>query len=164
MQNPVAPTQVYADDRVFMFSCCELFLAVWFNAPTPVQMEAFAKYGWAHERALPNGGLLSNLAVRGTPTFDEQVRRQAAELTADPELFRIARSHTILMDGLKGVAVRAFVQTFLLLGRPPRPTKVFDTVEHGAEWMAEQLRSSPHGWTADKIAAFHHAAWKLAEG
>ncbi len=153
----------YADRRVVICTCGELFIAVWTDAPTIVQMDAFEQHGRAYEQALGRGVLLSNLAVSGTPKFDDSVRRKAAELTADPGLFALARAHTILMDGFKGTAVRAFVQTFLLLGRPPHPTKVFSSVPAAAPWMCTQLSRSPLTWTADAIVEAHAQARRSAE-
>ncbi|MGB1012584.1 MAG: hypothetical protein ACPG4T_00510 [Nannocystaceae bacterium] len=153
---------VYTDERVVVSVCDDLLIAVWLDAPTIVQMEAFATHGRALERELPRGAVLSNLAVSGTPKFDERVRRLAAELTADPELFRIARSHTVLVGGMRGVAIRAFIQTFILLGRPPRPTKAFSAVEQAASWIAEQLAKSPHRWTPARVLEAHRLAQAAA--
>jgi len=159
MAQPNLPLRtVYADERVVLNVCDELLIAVWLDAPTVVQMQAFATHGRALERELPGGAVLSNLAVSGTPKFDDRVRRLAAELTADAELFRIARAHTVLVGGLRGVAVRAFVQTFVLLGRPPRPTKVFSSVEDVGVWIADQLAKSPHDWTPARVVEAHRLA------
>jgi len=154
---------VYTDERVVVSVCDDLLIAVWLDAPTIVQMEAFATHGRALERELQHGAVLSNLAVSGTPKFDERVRRLAAELTADPALFRIARSHTVLVGGMRGVAIRAFVQTFILLGRPPRPTKVFSAVEQAATWIADQLAKGSHSWTPARVVEAHRLA-QIAAG
>jgi hypothetical protein len=45
----------------------------------------------------------------------------------------------VTIPGFKGIAVMSFINTFLLLGRPPRPTKVFRSLEDAIAWTAPRL-------------------------
>lgn len=112
-------------------------------------MQAMRDHGRAFESAHGPLGLM-NVAADGRPSFSDDVRRIAVELTRDPMLFQLARAHVILMTGFVGVAVRSFINTFLLLGKPPRPTRMLASVEDAAPWLQAFL---PEGaWTPEAMA------------
>jgi hypothetical protein len=148
------PTPLYRDERVGLYGEDRIIVAVWDDAPQLAQMEALAKYGRAFESEKGPTALL-NIAADGRPDFPDDVRRIATDLTRDPTLFQVARAHVILMSGFTGVAVRAFINTFLLIGKPPKPTRMLSTVNAASEWLP-QFIEDPR-WTANEIERFGNA-------
>jgi len=145
----VQPSPLFRDDRVALYGLEHLFFAVWEDAPRMEQMRALAEHGRRFEEA--HGPLaLMNIAAAGTPKFPDDVRRIAAEFTADPSLFQLARAHVILMTGFVGVAVRAFINTFILLGKPPRPTRMLPSIEAASQWLPQHIQQDR--WTPEAIA------------
>ena len=139
---------LFRDERVTFFGLDHLFVAVWDNAPELSQMEAMAEYGRAFESG-HGAAALVNIAASGRPSFSDDVRRISVELTRDPMLFQLARAHVILMTGFTGIAVRSFINTFLLLGNPPRPTRMVASIDDAAAWLSPFL---PEGsWTPETL-------------
>lgn len=153
----MALLELYADERVSMGHDGPLFLCGWADAPTMVQMRALGEHGRRAE-AVAGPLALVNIAFGGVPKFSDDVRKISAEFTRDASLFARSRAHVVTIPGFKGVAVMSFINTFLLLGRPPRPTKVFRAVDEAVRWTAGQL--SP---TGDE-AAIHDAIEVLRRG
>ena len=127
---------VYADERVLMAHEGPLFVVGWSDAPTSVQMEAMAEHGRRCE-ARTEPLALVNVVFGGVPKFPEEVRVSAAALTRDATLFARSRAHVVMLPGFAGAAVMAFINTFMLLGRPPRPTRVFRALDPAVEWTAQ---------------------------
>lgn len=128
---------LYTDERVCIAHSGELFFCGWREAPTKAQMLAMQTHG---QRIAPDFGPLAlvNIAYGGVPKFSDDVRELATQFTRDPSLFPRARAHIVAMPGFRGVAVTAFINTFLLLGRPPSPTKVFSALDPGLVWVAQR--------------------------
>lgn len=143
-----SPPPLFRDERVTFFGLEHLFIVVWDNAPQLSQMEAMAEHGRAFESSHGPAALV-NIAANGRPNFSDDVRRIAVELTRDPTLFQVARAHVILMTGFAGIAVRSFINTFLLLGNPPRPTRMLGSLDDAGTWLSEFL---PEGaWTPEAL-------------
>jgi len=153
----VALTDLYADERVSMAHVGPLFLCGWADAPTMVQMRALGQYGRQVEAVVGPMSLV-NVAFGGVPKFSDEVRKISAEFTRDASLFAHSRAHVVTIPGFKGAAVMSFINTFLLLGRPPRPTKVFRALDEAVRWTAGLL--SPAG----DEAAMHDAIELLRRG
>ena len=118
-----------------------VFLGGWRDAPTMKTLLEMESVGRAVARDTGPLALL-NVAFSGTPSFSNDVRRTSARLTADPDLFEICRTHVTLIAGLTGAAVRAFMNTFILLGRPPRPTKLLGSLDEALAWSLPHLRAA----------------------
>jgi hypothetical protein len=130
--------EVYADERVMMCHEGALFLCGWSDAPTATQMRALSEHARRVEAACGPSSLI-NIAFGGVPKFSDDVRALAAEATADPSRFQRSRAHVIMISGLRGIAVVAFVNTFVLRGKPPRPTKIFRSIDDAIAWTAPQM-------------------------
>lgn len=135
----------YEDERVAFFVEDRLFICGFRDAPTMKQMRAVSDVARPLEAKRGRLALL-NVAFVGRPRFSEEVRKVSVEYTRDPTLFGLARAHVVLMTGLAGAAVLAFVNTFVLLGRPPRPTRVAGSIEAAAQWLAPMLE-----WPTERI-------------
>lgn len=139
---------LFRDERVSFYGFDQLFVAVWDDAPQLEQMLRLGEHGRAFESEHGPVGLL-NIAAAGRPRFSDDVRKIAADYTRDGTLFQSARAHVILMTGFAGVAVRAFVNTFLLLGNPPVPTRMFSSLESATEWLPQHLGQTR--WSGQSI-------------
>lgn len=148
------PAPLFRDERVGFYGQDRLFVAVWDDAPRLPQMQALAKHGREFETEAGPTALL-NIAADGHPEFPDEVRRIAAELTRDPMLFQVARAHVILMTGFAGVAVRAFINTFLLLGNPRKPTRMLSSVNAAAQWLPQFIDDAR--WSVEEIERFGNA-------
>ena len=133
------------------------------DAPTVEQMRAFARSGSTLGRRHERGaGLLNVVTGDGTPSFSEEVRHETVQLMKTPGMFTLGSAHIILFDGFKGTAVRAFMSTVMLLGRPPSPNKVFGDAEAAAAWLAPLLAKGAEAWSPAELVALVKRA--LAQG
>jgi hypothetical protein len=144
---------VHSDSTLRIVTARNVQVNVWSNAPTLDQMRVFGRVGAAHARQHPRGTGLVNLVVRGTPSFSEPVRAAAVNLLKQEGLFSLGGAHIILLDGLAGTAVRAFLNTAILLGRPSRPNKVFGESATAVAWLAPLLVRGAEPWSPAKLAA-----------
>ncbi len=119
-----------------------LFIAGWNDAPTPQTLWDLRSAGQEEEQRRGPMALL-NIAFAGRPSFSDDVRRAARRLTADAQLFRTSRAHVVLLSGIPGATVRAFVNTFILLARPPVPTKMLGSVRDALRWTGQHLDAEP---------------------
>lgn len=74
------------------------------------------------------------------------MRRATEKFASDENVFELGTAHVILLPGLAGTAVRAFIQTIVLVSRSKSPNKVFRRIEDSVAWLTPIL--APHGWTA----------------
>ena len=146
---PVDVRALYHDDAVSFFGAGELFLVRWDDTPTMRQLDAMAEVSRPYEASIPGGCGLVNLVVSGKANFTPEFRRRAATVSADPERFRRFRLHVILMEGLRAVTVRMFVNTFARIGGAPVPTAAVSTVEEAATWALPHVRGTD--WTEDAL-------------
>lgn len=151
-------THVYADERALFAHAGGLLLCGWRDAPTMVQMRALAEHGRRVEKERGPLALL-NVAFGGVPRFPDDVRNYAAELTRDAGLFQIGRAHVVTIPGFVGAAVGAFINTFMLLGRPPRPTKMFRDIAEAARWLADLAPTSDAATITLRAAALREALY-----
>lgn len=122
-----------------------LYVSTWKDPPTVPQMKKFRELTVAFRRETPEGMLFANIVFGGTPAFSKAVTDETAALTAELEGWTIATAHVVLVPGLAGVAIRAFLSTIQLLSRSRTPTKVFNDVEDAAIWLSSHLQSSGTG-------------------
>ena len=144
---------VYEDETLREGYAKNVHLVAWFDAPTADHMRQYGVGAQALHARYPQGSGLMNLIVSGTPSFSNEVRELARQYTAEG-LHDAGAAHVILVGGLLGSAVRGFLGTMLLLGRPPNPTRVFAGVEPAAAWLVGGLeRTGTQRWDADELAA-----------
>lgn len=144
---------VHADSTFRIVTSRNVQVNVWSDAPTLEQMFVFGRTGAAHARRNPRGTGLVNLVVSGTPSFTEPVRAEAIKLVKESALFSLGAAHVILVSGFAGTAVRAFMGTAIVMGRPRRPNKVFGETETAAEWLAPLLSRGAEPWSKAAILA-----------
>jgi hypothetical protein len=137
---------VHSDAVLRIFGSRNIQVNVWLDAPQAEQVRIFSRVGASHARRHPGGAALVNLIVSGTPSFSEEVRDGIVKLMKVPDMFRLG-AHLVLLDGLKGSAVRAFISTAMLVGRPPIPNKVFGDPESAANWLLPQLAQGAEAWS-----------------
>lgn len=148
----------YEDARVRIVSDGELLVAIWWNAPLPEQMRALDAAQVGHHGELGEGRqIFVNLVLDGIPSFSDEVRRKAAELSRRAEEWRSVTAHVILIPGLRGVAVRSFVSTFMLMARARERTGVFGSIADGARFIG-QKHGTPRWSEARALAALTDAA------
>lgn len=144
---------VHTDSTLRIVLARNVQVNVWSNAPTLEQMHVFGRTGVAHARQHPRGTSLINLVVRGTPSFSEPVRAEAVKLVKHAGIFTLGAAHIILLDGLASTAVRAFMNTVILLGRPIRPNKVFGEPETAIAWLVPLLAQGAERWSPTELGA-----------
>lgn len=141
--------EVFRDERVVLFAAEEVFIARWVEAPTMVQMEAMRRVSRPHEASVSGGCGLFNIVVSGQANFTPEFRAHAAKVSADPDRFRRFRAHVILLEGLRGLTVKLFVNTFALLTRPPVATAAFREAGSAAHWALPLLADG--GWSEKRL-------------
>lgn len=142
----------YDDPTLRVAVIHNLTVAQWRDAPTLGQMRALDRIDVAKRRLVTGGVAFLNVIVEGVPRFTDEVREEAARQTAGRSGRDLAAAHLVLIGGLTGAAVRAFLSTVFLLGRPKFPTKVFSDVAECARWLAPLIsEAGGRQWTSDQI-------------
>ncbi len=135
---PYTITHEDADLRVAQSQ--NLVVAVWREAPSSLtQMHTIEALNESTRKEHPAGAGYVNVIVAGTPRFSKEIRDDAARQTRETPENALASAHVVLVGGLTGVAVRSFLSTMLLVGRPKVPSKVFGDIKSAAAWTAEKL-------------------------
>lgn len=155
-------TPVHEDATMSLFSAEELAFIVWRDAPTGDQVRRWHRFALEHARGPYAPGACVDIIVRGTPRFSDEVRREAQRLASDPKVFPRGIAHVILLGGLPGSAVRAFIQTVLLVTKQIAPAKVFGDFGAAASWTEKLLDAGPAAasarWTAADIRSLSSQA------
>jgi hypothetical protein len=138
-------TVVFEDEIVSMFSAAELALVVWRAAPSADHMRRWHRFALEHAEAPHGPGACIDIVVAGMPKFSDEMRREATRFASDPKVFPLGIAHVILMDGLAGSAVRAFIGTLILVAKPPGPAKVFGDFDAAAKWLSPKITLG--GWS-----------------
>ncbi len=126
-------------------------VAAWRDAPTVAQFRVFEREGRAMTRRYPKGAALFNVVLSGKPDFSSEVRAETARINGLGDIFVLGAAHVILVTGLVGAAVRAYLSTSMLVTRPVTPTKVFGEKRPAAEWLLERLTTSGETWSVDQL-------------
>lgn len=140
MVCPVESQLIYQDPVVRISATGPLLVAVWREVPGMPQMRALIAANDSH-RALLAGGKQAfiNIVLSGTPRFSEEVRAETAHLIRRASSWRCATAHVIQTPGLKGVAIRTFMNTAVMVARPTVPTRVFADIGAAARWLPAHL-------------------------
>ncbi|MCH9688500.1 MAG: hypothetical protein K0V04_44125 [Deltaproteobacteria bacterium] len=141
---------VYEDPRLQMATHRNVSIAVWHDAPQIDQMRAFVAHFEAEQRRHPEGIAALSIVLGGTPVFSSEVRAAVNDLNR-AGLVQHGIAHVILVGGLVGATVRAFLSTALLLGRGQQPAKVFDSVRTGSAWLVETMAAQDIAWDVDAL-------------
>jgi hypothetical protein len=129
-------------------------LAYWWASPQLEWFQVIRATTWPYADLWPRGAGWINLIVGGRPSFSEEIRREAAELSKRDDIYELGTAHIVLLDVLRGSAVRAFLGTVLLMSRAKTPTRVFGNIDAAAQWLAPRLGEA---FTADEMAEFCRA-------
>ncbi len=125
--------------------------AVWGGAPNVAQVQAFQRTAdLVAKRGGPEQALVS-VVLRGAPKFTEEVRDGFVRIVKNREMYRLGQGHLILLEGMGGTAVRAFLSTVKLLARNPTPMGVFGKTEETLLWVLDRLRGSRERWTYNEL-------------
>ncbi len=144
---------VYEDAKSRQVVVRNMHLAGWFDAPNVDQMHEWGRQALAVKQRNPKGTGLMNLIVSGTPAFSAEVRAAVKDYT-ERAVHDVGAAHIVLVRGLLASAVRGFLGTAMLLGRPKNPTKVFGELGPAATWMATNAQSlGAVRWDADALQA-----------
>jgi hypothetical protein len=148
-------TEIAFENAIARISTHENVLVLrWADAPRGVgELREFEKIGRKLTSAHDKKAILASVIVSGTPKFSQEARDEVTRLTRTP-MFHLGTAQIILVGGLAGVAVRAFLSTSVLVARPSTPTKVFAQLDPGIDWIEGRLREGPVSWTRGDLAAF----------
>lgn len=142
----------YEDETMRVGNVDNLTIAAWFDAPTLVQMRAVDRSVRRIRREVEGGVGFINVVVEGIPSFSAEVREEGARQTSVLDGRDLVAAHVILIGGLTGVAVRMFMSTVILLGRPGYPTKVFGDAHVAATWLSNQLSENEgYPWSVEQL-------------
>ena len=136
----------YEDGTFRITIASNLLLATWFDAPTEGQMREFRRASVAMQKDHPKGTASANLVCDGTPRFHPGVRDEAARLMRE-RIHRLGSAHVVLVDGLRGSATRAFLNTAILVGRPKAPSRVFAALPPAIDQLSVWLAPGPQRWS-----------------
>ena len=143
-------------------ACRNLQLAAWYHPPTLEQARKLT--GSAEGLRGEHGSgiaLLNMIPGGGLPDFSEDVRTELTRAVRSG-IYDLGAAHVVLTPGLAGVAIRAFVSTILLLGKPKTPQRAFARCPEAAAWLLPLLVAADPTWRARELADAYEAV--LAAG
>jgi hypothetical protein len=149
----LVPTLVLTEGPLRLTAERNVLVGAWRDAPTVPALRALERAGQDWAKKYPAGTALLNLALSGTPNFSSEVRTETSRVSARPDIFVLATAHVVLVSGLVGAAIRAFLSTSLLLAKSTRPTKVFGDKAIASDWVKTQLAPSGETWTRAELVA-----------
>ena len=125
-----------SDDSILrLTSVGHVAIAAWNDAPPTVEyIDRLAAFLRALRKAHPRGVGFINLIIDGRPTFSDGVRKATGKLMRD-EPIELGSAQVVLLRGFKGIAVRMFLNSVILLGRPQFPHKIFANLEEALDWI-----------------------------
>lgn len=126
-----------------------LVIVRWSTSPSAAQFKMLREASEAVASEYGGSGLL-NVVVQGVPRFDEDMRTEAARISKSEGQRGLGVAHVVLLPGLAGTTVRAFLSTIALVARPKAPTSTFDALDPAARWLAERLAARVP-WTGRDI-------------
>jgi len=133
----------YEDPVIRIVTHENLVAAGWFDAPSMDQMRALDRALTSMRRRHKKLAFV-NVIVEGTPRFSKEVSDEASRQTQAGDGTDLASVHLILVGGLVGAAVRAFMGTVILVSRPKSPTKVMSDPKEAARFLALHLGAGGH--------------------
>jgi hypothetical protein len=144
-----ALTVVFEDSTGSLLFAENLAFAVWRSAPTVDHVRRWHRFALDHGRGPHAPGACVDIVVKGTPSFSDEMRRETNRFASDPKVFPRGMAHVILMSGLAGSAVRAFIGTIILVTKPIAPAKVFGDFDAAARWLQPIVGAAK--WTVADI-------------
>jgi hypothetical protein len=148
MQPAAGPNE---DPVLRIFAERNLLVAAWHGAPEPEHIRRVAAEARGVARRHPEGSAFLSVIVQGRPQIHDGVRAETVKAIQDATLFPLGAAHLVLLDGLAGAAVRAFLSTAMLLGKSQRPKQVFSDPQGAAAWLVRRLEPGRERWTAEAI-------------
>lgn len=142
------PDTLYTDPVLQIASHQNLLIIAWSDAPSAYQMRECGLVGRAFARKHRGGIALLDLILSGKPNFSAEVREEAVKLNRDPTLFRLGIADAVLVSGLTGVAVRAFLSTVALMAKSSVPTRVCASLADAEAWLLPQLTRGDQSWVS----------------
>lgn len=152
MTSQRALTPVFEDATTSMLFAENLAFVVWRSAPSADHVRRWHRFALDHGRGPHAPGACVDIILQGTPSFSDEMRRETQRFASDAKVFPRGMSHVVLMGGLAGSAVRAFIGTIMLIAKPVAPAKVFGDFDAASPWMQKLLL--PTRWTAPEIRNF----------
>lgn len=140
---------IYEDERLVMGRAGTLLLLGWREAPLLDHVRRWHELGRTIAREHPGQGACIDVVYGGTPSFGEDMRKAAVAMAADPDFCPLGIAHPIVVPGMVGTAVRAFVSTVILVSRAPAPAKVTPDLRTAVRWLAPRVAHL--GWTETSL-------------
>lgn len=133
-----------------------LLMISWSDVPSLAQVQQLSSVETSYREGAGCAKLVVvNLILGGSldnvPRFTDEVRTEAARHIRRQAPWRAGAAHVIRLTGMRGVAVRAFLNTVVLVASPSAPTRVFADLDTAAPWLAPLLPGDP--WTAAQVLA-----------
>jgi hypothetical protein len=133
----MAVEEVFSNAEFCLRYSGKIAYAGWFAAPRLEYMLMVERLSNTHRGELA----LANIIVAGKATFTEDVREAGIRMTRKHAFSRGA-AHLVLVDGLKGSAVKAFLSMVMLVGRAPAKTKVFSDTALASRFLAALVKTT----------------------
>jgi hypothetical protein len=145
---------IFENDTARIAVSRNVVVAAWADAPrTTKELREFERAGRRVSQSFEKRAVFANVIYSGTPMFSQEVRDEVTRMTRTP-MFHLGTAQIILVQGLAGVAVRAFLSTSFLLSRTKIPNKVFGDLGFGVDWLHGRLCDGPIDWKRDDVYDF----------
>lgn len=146
-----ANQRIYQDRNFRLESHRNVMIAVWSEAPTLPQARVLHREAELFAKHNPGGQSFANIVAGGVPMFTEPVRDELVKLGKSHSIFTLGSAHIILVGGMAGSAVRAFLSTVFLISRPQAPNRVFGSIAEAVTWLHGRLGGSQAQWTGNEL-------------
>jgi hypothetical protein len=148
----MAETEIVHEDSTLRIGVTRNLVAfAWSAAPEATHVRSLTRALQAVIGKHGSNHAALDIVLSGAPRFSDEVRSEMVKLIRDPRIQGQGSAHVVEVAGLSGTAVRAFLSTVLLMGRPAAPHKVFGSLGAGAAWLASVLSKVGQAWTTAEI-------------
>ncbi len=157
--------EVHHDDPVlYVVTLRNVTLSVWTGSPELAQWQAVGRISEALSKRNGAERAMLSVVVRGLPKFNDVARGELVKVMKNPAYFPVGVAHLVLLDGLAGSTVRAFLSTARLLSRSSVPAAVFGAEDEAILWILEKLRGTKERWNYRELHEFLTSAIKSRQG
>jgi hypothetical protein len=139
-----ADARVLASDEAFLAAIFRnVYLTAWWGDTTVARLRKVGELQSEVVRKCPKGFVALALIRSVNANLPADVRAEAERLTKEPPPGLRAIAQVIYGSGFAGAAIRSVATGMQLISRQPRPSKVFDTLEHATSWLAPRMNELP---------------------
>jgi hypothetical protein len=147
MALPESARMLAGDETFLAAQFRNVFLSAWWGDTTVAKLRQVSAIQSEVARTCPKGFVALGLIRSVNANLPADVRAEAERITRDPAPGLRAIAQVIYGSGFAAAAIRSIATGIQLFSRNGRPSKIFDSLENAAAWLAPRMNelSDPAG-------------------